>query len=319
MMKSNGVLVSIVISVYNYRYPDNLKAVLKSIAHQTVSHEVILVEQSSQPSSIYKELAGEYRIKYIHTYSESKQNQELYNLGRVRNVGACVASGEYLYFTDADILFLNNKYLDELIRVSKSWGANLYRPSMYRLLERSRVEFINDYMNDIEISIDDGKMFCIAVYNQTEHKIEISPDDEIIDIINGQYHVCSKKDYNRVKNNKEFHSDKIEEFIWVPTFHYGGTLIKKCDFWRIGGYCEQYYNWGLEDEDIHWKMKTLTKSKEIYNVCSSLKMLHFEHKKNMNNLIYKKNREVYDERLRDGVEKSLENDLDNIKKYIDKI
>ncbi|RAZ52726.1 hypothetical protein DK853_46325, partial [Klebsiella oxytoca] len=74
-----------------------------------------------------------------------------------------------------------------------------------------------------------------------------------------------------------------------------------------------YYNWGLEDEDIHWKMKTLTKSKEIYNVCSSLKMLHFEHKKNMNNLIYKKNREVYDERLRDGVEKSLENDLDNIK------
>jgi len=95
--------------------------VLKSIAHQTVSHEVILVEQSSQPSSIYKELAGEYRIKYIHTYSESKQNQELYNLGRVRNVGASVASGEYLYFTDADILFLNNKYLDELIRMSKSW------------------------------------------------------------------------------------------------------------------------------------------------------------------------------------------------------
>lgn len=316
MMKSNGVLVSMVISVYNYRYPDNLKAVLKSIAHQTVSHEVILVEQSSQPSSIYKELAGEYRIKYIHTYSESKQNQELYNLGRVRNVGASVASGEYLYFTDADILFLNNKYLDELIRVSKSWGANLYRPSMYRLLERSRVEFINDYMNDIEISIDDGKMFCIAVYNQTEHKIEISPDDEIIDIINGQYHVCSKKDYNRVKNNKEFHSDKIEEFIWVPTFHYGGTLIKKCDFWRIGGYCEQYYNWGLEDEDIHWKLKETTGLLYMYDTFSEEKLIHLEHERNYNNNTYEKNQKIFQERVKEGVKSAIIHDTQNIETFV---
>lgn len=312
---SNNVLVSVIISLYNYKHLDNLRAVIKSIMRQTATYELIISEQSSQENSIYKEIADEYGLKYVHTYPEIKENREIYNLGRVRNAGASVAIGEYLYFTDADILFIEDKYLEELVSVSKSEGVNLYRPSMLRLLEKSKEGFLNDYLNDADIVIDKDKTFCFSEYDQGIHKIITSTENEIIDDINGKPHVCMETDYYRVKNNKEFHSDRIEEFIWIPTFHYGGTLVYKSDFWRIGGYCERYYNWGLEDEDIHWKIVSFTKTKLIYDIFPTLKVMHFEHKKNSNNITYEMNRNIYEERLACGIDSAIGMDLENIIKY----
>lgn len=88
--------VSIIVPIYNMG--DKLKRVAVDILKQTYDHtEIILVDDGSTDNTLLvcKELAGQDpRIKIIHTENQGG--------GAARNTGLDHASGDYIYFADAD-------------------------------------------------------------------------------------------------------------------------------------------------------------------------------------------------------------------------
>ena len=58
-MKDNKK-VSVIISLYGYKYSNNLEAVIKSINEQTIDTEVIVSEQGENVSSVFKGIAKKW-------------------------------------------------------------------------------------------------------------------------------------------------------------------------------------------------------------------------------------------------------------------
>ena len=317
------IKVSVIISIYDYKEPQNLKAVIKSINKQTIDTEVIISEQGENKSSIYKDIAENLQAKYILTKPEYKDGKRYFNIGKVRNVGASIATGQYYYFNDADVLLFDNKYLENILtEMNNNCGIPLSRPSIYRLSRETSQIFIDQYLenDDLLYNVDD-KEACLVDYH--DGFIRTINGGEAHGRINDMPYVCTQYNYDNVVNNNDVDYTKIEEFIWSPTFHYGGTLCVKDVFWKIGGYCEKYYNWGLEDEDIHWKLKETTGLLFMYDILPEEKLMHFEHNRKYNNDIYDKNHQVFQERVSGGVKQAISNDTLNketfVFKYLNKM
>lgn len=115
---------------------------------------------------------------------------------------------------------------------------------------------------------------------------------EVLSIINEQPHVCKKSDFDMTQNNQDFDWRHIERFIWCPCLHYGGTFCSKEQFDEAGGFSETYHNWGMEDEDFHWKLNELYDVRSIREIMPPC-VLHFEHHRNYNNSTYQANRESF--------------------------
>lgn len=303
--------VSIIIALYGYKFIANLEPVIKSIQWQTVDTEVILSEQGKEEDLNIKRIANKMKVKYVFSQADYVNGQIYYNIGRVRNVGASIAEGEYLYFNDADVLMINKIFLESIIKESKKHNdASMCRPSIYRLSESTTPAFIRYYMKCAEMNLDiTNRNACFVDY--LNGKLKADDQGEVFELIDDLPHVCTKYNYKKVINNKNFDYTKISEFIWTPTFHYGGSLFKQECFRAIGGYCELYYNWGLEDNDIHWKVQSAYKLCYIFEKMPELKLLHFEHKRNYNNATYVKNRKVFDQRVEEGVESAIIADRKN--------
>ncbi|MCM1295755.1 MAG: glycosyltransferase family 2 protein [Muribaculaceae bacterium] len=314
-MKDNKK-VSVIISLYGYKYSNNLEAVIKSINEQTIDTEVIVSEQGENVSSVFKGIAKKMGAKYLLTKPEYRDGKMNFNIGKVRNAGASIATGEYLYFNDADVLMCNKKFLESiLVEMQNRPQISMCRPLIYRLSMETSQMFIDDYLKNIDMVFKiNNKDACLVEY--CDGFLGAIKGGEVHELINGMPHVCTQYNYDNVINNKDFDYTQMEEFIWKPAFHYGGSMYSRDVFWRIGGYCELYYNWGLEDEDIHWKLKETTGLLYMYDTFSEEKLIHLEHERNYNNNTYEKNQKIFQERVKEGVKSAIIHDTQNIETFV---
>lgn len=111
-------LISVISPIY--KVGDYLERCVNSITSQTYRNlEIILVDDGSPDScgEICDRLAGcDGRIKVIH-----KENG---GAASARNAGMEIASGDYLFFPDADD-WLEPTYIEELFHAAKKTGAQL--------------------------------------------------------------------------------------------------------------------------------------------------------------------------------------------------
>ena len=119
----NNIDLSIII--VNFNTKELLSDCIESICNKTegLSFEIIVVDNASNDGSVEK-FSVDNRIKFI-------QNEENLGFGRANNIGAKVASGDFLLFLNPDTILDNNapyiryNYLKHNSRVGIV-GGNLF-------------------------------------------------------------------------------------------------------------------------------------------------------------------------------------------------
>lgn len=308
-MKKDKKKVTVVVTIYNYKYTKQFESVLYSLSKQKIEKDIVLCEQSEEPSEVVMKLCTIYGIKYVNLPPEMKDGTSYYNIGRVRNIAALCSDSEYLYFTDADILFTDENYLANLVTYSENnFGLPCMRPKMRRLKEESHDAFSEDYLTDKVIQYDERSPYCYSKYDKENAQIESLKYGERYKTVYNLVHV---REAQKTMSNIEFKANKIEEFSeeWKTVVHFGGTLCRRKDFLEIGGYCEKYYNWGAEDIDFQWKLGESKGMQLIDYVIYDYSVIHYEHKTRCNNAMYSMNRDVFTERREHDIKETVKDDL----------
>ncbi len=314
-MKKESV-VSVIITVYNYKYNISLEAVFKGWRQQTISTEIILCEQSIERDEKLAELCNRNHVRYIHCLPDLINGMVRYNIGRVRNIAALLSKCKYLYFNDADVLVYRKDYLEELINFSESNNKiPLMRPFSRRLQSNYNEVFATCYCGNPEINFHEEKYFCKAIFNENSMSIDVIPEGERYRLMNNILHVCTASDLNKMI---EQDAKYMEEFpdIWQTAMHYGGLFVSYDNFIKVCGYCEQYFNWGYEDIDIQWKLDAYTGIQFIDSAIRNCGVLHFEHNSRRQNEIYTLNNAVFERRKKAGQQKAVKGDTEKCDSFI---
>lgn len=106
--------LSIIVPVYNVS--NYLEECLDSLLQQEIdNYEVIMIDDGSTDNSY--EIVEEYVKRYDNFYGYTKKNQ---GLGHSRNMGAELATGDYITFVDSDDIIPNASYYEMLNSLEKT-------------------------------------------------------------------------------------------------------------------------------------------------------------------------------------------------------
>lgn len=113
------ITVSFIVPIYNVE--NYLPECIESLLKQSVSKEIILIDDGSTDNSL--EIALDYAKRYPFIFVLHSQNK---GVSAARNQGIRLAQGEYIYFIDSDD-YLVGDYLPQAISLAKMYSADLVR------------------------------------------------------------------------------------------------------------------------------------------------------------------------------------------------
>lgn len=210
---------SFVIPTYNNKIL--LKNTLEALNHQegfgSNDYEVIVIDDGSEDCTYdyIKNVNTNYSMKYTYI-----QKNELSCRSRTRNAGSKLAEGKYLIFIDSDIL-VREDYLLELDRCYKMMDEMAVIGTRLNL----KNEIPYDYVLDKSV-----------FEKYTFEKVDI--------------------DYYEVRH---FMFDKISynSYSEIPPwlkFFSCNAVVPKSYFDKAGGFDEKYKGWGMEDNDLAYRL-----------------------------------------------------------------
>jgi len=191
--------------------------------------------------------------------------------GIIYNIGIRRARGEYVYVSDADIIF-PERFFEELIQTSKALNTPLQRPMMRRLL-------LQDFEKFYESCLDKGLQDTIKSLDFSQEFI-VKPDKDTreLNVIrkweNGRIKtfISTVSDFNEYKSNPE--NKGQEPIFFNQERHCGSTFARKSELENLGGCCEEFISWGCWDADLQWKLK------ETYGISYMPgEVIHLDHAK----------------------------------------
>ncbi len=296
--------LSVVIPVYGQFDLDRAKVcVASALSQKDVNHEVIVSEQGEY--SRFPEIPG---IKHLFNYHRPRKDLSDFNPGKVRNLAINQARGEFIYTNDADVVFLDSHYLAKSIEeISKFSNGVFYRPFMRRLpLDefeefKKRIEF-----NGIEKAIAslDLSQNYLATLNGEKRKIRVFEKESIYP----KTFTSFENDFQTYINDDSLKG--YEPMFWNENRHCGGNLIRREQFREVGGYSEEFINWGCEDSDLQWKLSEMFDLRFFPEFSEVLHLDHF--KSYFSSEMWKRNEEISARRIKQGIRKVIELDRRNI-------
>ncbi len=204
--------VCLIISSYNR--PDALELVLKSLGHQTVyPDEIIIADDGSGDAT--RSLIESYNRNTMLPVKHVWQADEGFRLARVRNLGLAQASADYVIFLDGDMV-LHPRFV----------ASHVHYAQKGYFLQGSRVILSN---------FRSLKMI---------EKGHLSPGFFASGVTNRQHMIHSRwlsKLFSRV-------SDRWDTVRGCSMSYWMSDLV------RVNGFDEAYHDWGREDNDIAVRM-----------------------------------------------------------------
>lgn len=111
--------ISFIVPIFQVQH--YLHECIESLLAQSISKEIILIDDGSTDDSLSIALAYARQYPFITVVHSTNQG-----LSAARNKGICLARGEYLHFVDADDYLLGD-YFNEIISVALQQSADLIR------------------------------------------------------------------------------------------------------------------------------------------------------------------------------------------------
>jgi glycosyltransferase involved in cell wall biosynthesis len=306
--KTRGGLVSILIPIYGIFDIRRLILTIESIMSQKGTDiEIIVSEQGISPR-----LEGKLNssVRYTFTYHQPKADLSDFNPGQIRNLAANLAKGEFLYTTDADVLFVNPYYIFVLIElIQQNQHLALYRPPMRRLVKENFEEFLNR-VNSMGI----GKAINSLDFSQPYIATTDGKRREL-KVVTRQKNEYEKTFTTSMENFQRYIADPSlrgkEPTIWTEDRHCGANFVRRSQFDVVGGYCEKFINWGCEDSDLQWKLSQVFDLQLIPKE-QQYEVLHLDHPRNYFSAeMWARNEEICAQRKQQGIIKSVKEDMEN--------
>jgi len=312
--------ISVVFRLYENFSLDRVFLTIQSLKLQKkIDLEIIVSEEGKESKFQKNELVGV-------THIFQKNTTHKYNMGKILNRGAIQAKGDFLYFNESDILLLNSNYLYELTKIiNTSENMVLLRPPLIRLPQSQFEKFLDIANNENLIkaiqSLDFSQKF-IATLDEEKKEIQIGKyfgknltnnkkSLYFFSYLSEDFYTCFNE--QTIIPNNIFKA--LPFYMFMSNKHWGGMFIKKNNFLNIGGYCENYFNWGVEDSDIQWKICQCLAIKQIPNY-RRFKVLHLDHIRNhINYLLYQINRKTFLKRQNTPIQKILKKDISTLFKH----
>lgn len=226
--------ISVIIPVYNSE--NYLEKCLDSVVNQTLKDiEIIIINDSSKDNS----------LKIIKKYQKKYENIILINnkinlgIGKSRNKGLEIATGEYITFLDSDDYIALDGY-----------------EIAYKYIKKNKLDFItNDYykVENNQINIFETKYFDISTLNKNPEiivKMNYGPANKII------------------KNSIIKENDiKFEENLKYEDVPFVSKALLYSN--KIGHLNKPYYYY-----NIHFGSETTTMDKRVYDILEIIKIVN---------------------------------------------
>ncbi len=215
--------ISIIVPVYNTsKY---LNKCINSLLNQTLEDiEIILINDGStdESDSIIKKYKDK-RIKYIHKKNEG--------IGKTRNLGIEIASGEYLSFIDSD------DYV----------GADFCEKMYNKAIKDNCDIVICDFYKDIDSTLE-----YIKIESFKDNSLNKNPN--ILNIVNlGPCNKIYKRNLFENRNNRFVENLKYEDAPFVCK-----VLLSAKKIGKVDEYLAHYV--------IHDKSETTTRDERIFDI-----------------------------------------------------
>ena len=295
--------LSVVVPVYGkFDLARAYLSVQSILTQQDVDYEVIVSEQGENP--LFPEMVG---VKHVFKYHKPQVDLSDFNPGNVRNEAIALATGEFVYTNDADIAFLDRHHFAKSLEVLRKNGRIiLQRPYMRRLpldefneLERKAKSMgIDKALDSLDLSQD-----YLATVNGTQRKVRVFEKESIYP----KTFTAFEEDFQTYIGDN---SNKGKEpMFWNENRHCGGNLFRTKQFRDVGGYSEEFINWGCEDSDLQWKF---SEAYDLQFFPEELEVLHLDHPKGyFSPEMWAQNEEISARRKMKGLEKAIEIDGGN--------
>ena len=261
--------VSVVIPFYGTAQSQRLNLVAESV----------LSQKGVRLEFIVAGLEGATKINDVsELLGHSKEEvPEITRMGTVINNGIRLATGDFTYVSDADIIFPNAHYLKRLVQESNLGnGTSLKRPPMRRLLIQDfdwfysmatsqgldqsldKLDFTEDYV--VKPFGANRVMKVFSKFENGKKKIFIASETEFNEYVSDESNKGSEPRY--------FNQDRHCGAVFAPT----KALVD------VGGYHEGFISWGIWDADAQWKLENQTGMKLIPER-GEFGVIHLDHEK----------------------------------------
>lgn len=201
---------SLIISTYNW--PQALELCLLSVKQQSqLPTEVIIADDGSgnDTRKLIEEFQKDFPVPLVHLWQED----EGFQLAKVRNKGIVKASGEYIIQIDGDLVLHKDFVRDHLYFAEPGYFASGSRILMSEELSKNILEKKN-----VNISI-----FSKGIKN----------------FFNGIHFILLSKLFaTRYKSNDPYYVKGCNMAFW------------KVDLYKVNGYNEAFVGWGREDSEL---------------------------------------------------------------------
>lgn len=305
--------ISVIIPFYGSFNTDRFFLTLDSVmAQKNVDLEVVVSEQGEFPQ--LEERIGD--AKYIFGQHTPSAELSDFRPGLVRDIAIRNSGGEFIYTTDADIVFLNPFYLEVAYNLlKKDSNLVLNRPPMRRLplvqfdsFKSAARTGIQDVVSYLDFSQDyfafmDGRKIKVKVI--TRQPKEGYPEAEDYAKTFTAYY----EEFERYIGDPSLKGK--EPIIWNENRHCGGIFMRREQFDIVGGYCRDFINWGCEDSDLQWKLLQCFNSVR-FPLSREYEVLHLDHPKGyFSPEMWKRNEAIASKRRDEGVVNSAIYDYKN--------
>jgi hypothetical protein len=218
-----------------------------------------------------------------------------------------LARGDFVYTNDADIVFLDPHYLAKSIKVlCENPNKVLQRPYMRRLPLDQFEEFAKR-VNESGISaathsLDFSQDYIVTIDGKPR-KVRVSEKDSVYP----KTFTAFEEDFQTYVGNEA--NKGREPMFWNENRHCGGNLFRMKQFRDVGGYSEEFTNWGCEDSDLQWKF---SETYDLEFFPDNLEVLHLDHSKGyFSPEMWARNEGISALRKEEGLTKAIENDRRN--------
>lgn len=297
--------VSVVITCYGDFDRERAQLAIQSAATQVgASVEIVVVESTSSPR--LDNANTELHMSYIFVPTSSGHGA--YSPGRLRNVGIIHAAGEFVYLTDADIIFQDESYLARILTEVHHQNADALRwPPMRRLPE----EFVDTFAASVRhcglagaLQSLERQTAYLALPPGEPYDLTIMKRALMTEV--GQTFTTRPEDHVRYQTDEKLRG--LEPLIWHQTVHIGGILARRAHVLDVGAYCESFERWGNEDIDLQWKLGQVYELKRT-RLIAEHEVLHLDHPKPyFDRAQWLQNEALYDQRKSEGTDLAIRAD-----------
>ncbi len=294
--------LTVVVPVWGAGRMECVRTVLESLLCQSAAPEVVLAEAGPEP--LWQEYAESIGVRYVQAPLRSHETGERFSPGGTRNAGLLAVDTPWTLFSDGDVLLPMATDLEQRLEIVKGHGEcfgmfgamrHMHPDGVARLVESGCWTPTTEPLPDARVlDFRDGRL--------------LPARDESMGLPPG---LSGRTEPQRPADAPPYRGRGLAGMFWALPYQFSGLLVPTELVRRLGGFCEQYVDWGSEDEDLIWKLQARARSIVLCEKLPDIYSIHLSHDRSgFSRINFERNLLLFHIRRGEGIEAAVKADVD---------